>query len=134
MPLPCFAAEFAGIIYAVAIWSNPVAASLPQREWLELRRFAIAGDAPKNTASRMLAVMGRLIRESLPEVKKLISYQDEEAHAGTIYKAAGWVAGQRHAGGSWNRPNARNLNGKPRTRPDRNGATGPKIRWEKDLR
>ncbi len=129
-----YAASFEGVFYAVAIWSNPVAASLPQHEYLELRRFAIANDAPKNTASRMLAVMSRLIVKDFPKVIKMISYQDEETHAGTIYKAAGWVVGSKHKGGSWNRPNAKNSNGKPRTRPDLNAATGPKTRWEKDIR
>lgn len=129
----CFGAEHQGVWYAAAIWSNPVAAALPQREWLELRRFAIADDAPKNTASRMLSVMVRFIRRDLPEVQTLCSYQDVEAHAGTIYKAAGWRADASHAGGSWSRPNAKNLNGKPRTRPDLNGATGPKVRWRLDL-
>jgi hypothetical protein len=129
-----FGAQFEGVIYAVAIWTNPVAAALPQHEWLELRRMAIAPDAPKNTGSRMLSVMARLIRAKCPSVNVLVSYQDEEAHHGTIYKAAGWVATSRHAGGSWNRPNAKNKNGKPRVRPDNNGATGPKVRWEKALR
>lgn len=130
--LVSYGAYFGGKIYAVAIWTNPVAAALPQREWLELRRMAIAPDAPKNTGSRMLSVMARLIRKKFPHVVRLVSYQDEEVHAGTIYKAAGWVVGGRHNGGSWNRPNAINKsNGRARTRPDANAATGPKVRWEK---
>ena len=50
----CFAAEHAGTFYASAIWSSPVAGDLLTKGefWLELRRFAIANDAPKNTASR----------------------------------------------------------------------------------
>ena len=129
-----YGAMFEGIYYASAIWTNPVAQALPQHEWLELRRFAIGPDAPKYTASRMLAVMVRLIRKKLPHVVNLISYQDVEAHQGTIYKAAGWIATTKHSGGSWNRPNSTNKsNGKPRTRPNLNEATGPKIRWEKKL-
>jgi hypothetical protein len=129
-----YAAEHGGVIYAVAIWTNPVAAALPQHAWLELRRMAIAPDAPRNTGSRMLAIMARLIKAKFPVVEVLVSYQDEEAHQGTIYRAAGWTAGSRHVGGSWNRPNAKNKNGKARTRPDRNAATGPKVRWEKVIR
>lgn len=129
-----YSAEYENRVYAVAIWSNPVSAALPQHEWLELRRFAIAPDAPKNTASRMLGIMVRKIKVDFPIVTNLVSYQDEEAHVGTIYKASGWVATTRHKGGSWDRPNAKNTNGKPRTRPDLNGATGPKIRWEKAIR
>jgi hypothetical protein len=92
--------------------------------------MALSPEVPKNTASRMLSVMRRLIERKFPEVEKLISYQDTEVHRGTIYKAAGWIIGATHKGGSWNRPNSKNLNGKPRTRPDNNQATGPKIRWE----
>src|ERR1043165_8748903 len=65
-PFLCFGAEHAGVIYAVAIWSNPVARNLPQREWLELRRLADAPDAPRNTASRLLRVMALLIRRMRP--------------------------------------------------------------------
>lgn len=129
-----FAAIYENKIYAVAIWSNPVACNCPQKEWLELRRMAICSDAPKNTASRMLSVMVKVIRKKFHHVTKLISYQDTEVHTGTIYKASGWIKGKEHKGGSWNRPNAHNSwNLKKRTRPDLNEATGPKIRWEKDL-
>jgi hypothetical protein len=120
--------------YAIAIWTNPVAAALPQKEWLELRRMAISNDAPKNTASRMLAIMTMLIKKKFPLVSRLISYQDAEVHNGTIYKAAGWTATKEHRGGSWNRPNSKNLNGKPRTRPDLNNSVGRKVRWEKLIR
>jgi hypothetical protein len=130
-----YGASFDDIVYAVAIWTNPVACELPQWEWLELRRMAIAPDAPQYTASRMLGVMARLIRRKFPSVTTLISYQDEEVHKGTIYKAAGWKATNRHKGGSWNRPNAINSwNGKQRIRPNLNGAIGPKTRWQKELR
>ena len=87
----CYSAEYDGLWYAVAAWSNPVARMLPQQTWLELRRFAIASDAPKNTASRMLGWMVRDIFKRFPEVQRLISYQDCEVHKGTIYKAAGWI-------------------------------------------
>lgn len=128
----CFAAIHENIFFATAIWSAPVARLLLQQEWMELRRLAIAPDAPKNTASRMLAVMTRIIQKRFPEVKRLISYQDTQVHKGTIYKAAGWIIGKEHSGGSWNRPNSFNTyNRKSRTRPDGNDAIGPKIRWEK---
>ena len=102
---PCFGAEFDGLWYAAAIWSNPVARLLPQHIWLELRRFAIAPDAPRNTASRMLAIMERLLRKSHPGIEKLISYQDTEVHTGSIYKAAGWALATTSNGGDWTRPN-----------------------------
>ena len=88
----CFAAEHAGLFYAVAIWSSPIAENRLQdgERLLELRRMAISGDAPKNTASRMLRIMTALLRKEWPELVGLISYQDTEVHRGTIYKAAGW--------------------------------------------
>lgn len=129
-----FIAVFADRYYATAIWTNPVARNLPQDTWLELRRFAIAPDAPRFTASRMLKVMALLISRKFPRIQKLISYQDIEVHNGTIYKAAGWLENpSHHKGGTWNRPNSRNANGRPRTRPDLNNATGEKVRWEKLL-
>jgi hypothetical protein len=129
----CFGAIFKNRFYAVAIWSNPVARVLPQKEWLELRRFAISPGAPKNTASRMISIMGKIIKKRFPCVTKLISYQDIEAHLGTIYKASGWIIGAKHSGGTWFRPNSQNKSGTPRNRPDLNKVIGPKIRWEKDL-
>jgi len=130
-----FGAIYKNVYFAAAIWTNPVAQALPQRTWLELRRLAICDDAPKNTASRMLSVMSKTIRRQFKHIHKLISYQDVETHSGTIYKASGWGIGAYHKGGSWDRPNAKNSwNGAPRTRPNLNGAVGPKIRWEKQIR
>lgn len=71
----------------------------------------------------------KVIKTSFPLVTTLVSYQDIAVHKGTIYKAANWVPDAIHKGGSWNRPNSKNLNGKPRTRPDRNNAIGEKQRW-----
>lgn len=116
--------EANGLYYAAAIWTNPLARMLPQLEWLELNRLAIAPDAPKNTASRMLAWMARDIRKRLPAVCRLISYQDCDIHTGGIYRAAGWVATECGTGGEWNsssKPRAKVLCG------------GPKQRWEKVL-
>lgn len=124
----CFAAEFDGVFYASAIWSSPVAGDLLTKGeyWLELRRFAIADDAPKNTASRMLSIMCRLIRARFPEIVRLISYQDTEAHAGTIYKAAGWSRGKVVTDTNWG------LRRSPTGRV-RNAviAPGVKVRWER---
>jgi len=129
----CYVAEHDGLFYAVAIWSNPTARLLPQDTWLELKRMAIAEDAPKNTASRMLAIMARLIKRERPSIERLISYQDVETHRGTIYRAAGWQPVSGHKGGSWCRPNSKNYSGTPRLRPDLNDATGAKVRWERAI-
>jgi len=127
--LASFVATYENVYYATAIWTNPVAAQLPQKEWLELRRLAIAPDAPKFTATYMLGKMVKAIRAKFDGVTTLVSYQDMTVHSGTIYKAANWTADGIHKGGSWNRPNAKNANGTPRTRPDLNSATGAKQRW-----
>lgn len=123
-PFLCFGAEFDGLWYATAIWSNPVARHLPQQEWLELRRLAIAPDAPRNTASRMLAIMTLLICQERPEITTMVSYQDTEVHTGGIYKAAGWTKTLLSDGDEWDRPN--------RSRPKAQSAA-KKQRWEKQL-
>lgn len=128
-----YAAQFGNRYYAVAIWTNPVARNLPQRTCLELRRLAVGPDAPRFAASWMLGGMVRDIRRAMPGIARLVSYQDLERHTGTIYRAANWHVAAEHAGGTWNRPNSRNHSGTPRTRPDSNGATGPKVRWEYHL-
>jgi hypothetical protein len=122
--VPCFAATHGDRIYAVAIWSHPVSPSLPQTEWLELRRMAVAPDAPRNTPSRFLAVMTRLLRKQEPHLTRLISYQDTDVHTGAIYRAAGWSATRRSEGDTWDRP----------SRPRADSQTvAPKHRWEKEL-
>ena len=123
-PFPCFAATYDGTIYAVAIWSNPVARKLPQREWLELRRMAISDDAPRNTASRMLAIMRRKLHELRPWVTRLCSYQSKSVHNGTIYKADGWTAVSECKGDTWNRP--------LRPRPE-SKQIDDRIRWERPI-
>jgi hypothetical protein len=127
----CYAAEFAGVFYAAAIWSSPVAGdALTKSEfWLELRRMAIADDAPRNTASRMLSWMVRDIRRQFPELARLISYQDTDVHAGTIYKAAGWTAGHEVTDTNWGL--RRSVHGRKRNDVV---APGKKIRWERLLK
>jgi hypothetical protein len=103
--------------------------------WLELRRMAVADDAPHCTASWFLAQMRRWFQQNTPERERLISYQDIDVHTGTIYKAAGWepvfFAKARVRDRSKPRVGTRrdyrsNLNG---IEPDGAG----KIRWEKSL-
>ena len=131
----CFGAQFKGIFYGVAIWSHPLARALPQKTWLELRRLAISPDSPKNTASRMVAIMTQLIKKDFPHIETLISYQDTRVHKGIIYKASGWSPGQHSKGGTWSSPTSIDPNtGRARLRPDLQNATGPKIRWEKRIR
>ena len=119
----CFAAEYANRFYAIAIWTRPVSQSLNGRNWLELRRMAIADDAPKNTATRMLMVMKNMIRKDNKAVAKLISYQDTAVHAGTIYKAAGWTVGRVSKAGEQNWA-------KTHPRPSKIQSDASKVRWE----
>lgn len=117
-----FVAEFQNVRYACGIWTTPIAANRMKNgfDWLELRRFAIAPDAPKNTASRVLSVMVRLIRKRWPELIGLVSYQAVAHHTGTIYKAAGWVATNKSKASTWH----------PGERRAEMQTQSDKIRWE----
>lgn len=121
----CFVAEFDDIAYASAIWSSPVARLLNGFDWLELRRLAIAPDAPKNTATRMLRIMRIVISKDLPHITNLISYQDTEVHIGTIYKAAGWKKTTRKIVGKtgWNSRKRNQMQ-----------TTADKVRWDMSVR
>lgn len=85
-----YAAEHDGRYYAVAIWSQPIIRALCDGKTIELRRLAISSEAPKNTASRMMAVMIRLLRRKWPHLNRAVSYLAVDVHSGTIYRAAGW--------------------------------------------
>lgn len=121
----CYGAMHNGVAYAAAIWSSPVARLLNDRKTLELRRLAIAPDAPRNTASRMLAVMRRLVRQQMPHIDRLVSYQDTEVHTGGIYKASGWQAAATAKGRQWACPS------RPR---DSVQSSADKVRWETKVR
>lgn len=123
-PFPCFAAVYAGLIFAVAIWSNPAARNLPQQDWLELRRMAIASDAPRNSASRMLRVMRLLLHRERQHVTRVVSYQSKSVHTGSIYRADGWRAVSECKGDTWNRPS--------RARPE-SQQIDDRIRWERPI-
>ena len=119
----CHIAEYDNIAYAVAIWSSPIAANRLKegKTALELRRMAISSDAPKNTASRMISLMRKKIQREMPHITLLVSYQDTDVHAGTIYKASGWTAASQNKGTSWtNEKRTRNVE----------QSLADKIRWE----
>ena len=121
----CFAAYFDNKYYASAIWTDPIARNLNGKLMLELRRLAIANDAPKNTASRVLKLMRLLIKTKFPFIETLISYQDTDVHTGTIYKAAGWVNTNR------SKVSKTGWNSRDRNKMQ---ATGDKIRWEYSMK
>ena len=123
-----YAAVFEKYAFAVGIWSQPIARSLCDGETVELRRLAICPSAPRNTASRMLSIMRKMIREKYPQLRKAISYQAIDVHTGTIYKASGW----------W--PVGKVAAARPQRKPGhKQRATGPlqtkspKQRWEINL-
>ena len=123
-----FGAEFDGKFYAVAMWSDPIAANRMKADdrhrSIELRRFAIANDAPNNTASRMIKIMILLIQKQWPDLSRFVSYQAEDHHAGTIYKAAGWMADARSEAKTWHTTeNRRELQTK-----------SAKVRWVRDMK
>ena len=128
-----FVASYRETAFAVALWHNPSARNLPQ-SWLELRRMAVAPDAPHCTASFFLARMTQWIRLHMPEVDRMISYQDVEVHKGTIYKAAGWTAAWTTKARSRDRSKARTgTMGRRDYRSNSNGCVcdaAAKIRWE----
>lgn len=76
---------------ACATWGRPVARLEDYQETLELTRLAHSPHVPKNFGSWILGQMRRYIRENMPEIKRLISYQDANIHQGTIYKANNWT-------------------------------------------
>lgn len=123
----CYGAEFNGRYFAISIWTLPVAANRLKNGnlFLELRRMAIADDAPKNTASRMISFMRKDITKRFPHIIKLISYQDTEVHSGTIYKASGWIPIKcNNKGMSWS------VNNRKRNAEQ---TLAEKIRWEYKL-
>lgn len=126
-----FVAHSEETCYGAALWHNPSARGLPQ-DWLELRRLAIPEDAPPHTASWMLGAMRRWIQVNMPEVPRLLSYQDTDVHTGTIYRAAGWTAA--YVSKPRQRDRTPNRVGTTRAyRSDLNGQApsgAGKIRWE----
>lgn len=123
-----FVAEFDGHWFAAAIWSGPVNRTLNDGATYELRRFAIAPCAPRNTASRMLGWMAREIRRTRPEIRELISYQLMDVHAGTIYRASGWRDEAFSRGHGWDKSE-----GGGRDRP-LSQQPGDKRRWHLTIR
>lgn len=129
-----FHAHYDHVTYAVALWHNPSARTLPGH-WLELRRMAVAPDAPHCTASRMLSQMARYFAIHHPDRERLISYQDTAVHKGTIYLAAGWEPTHQ----STPRVRNRTVGRKGTTRAYRSNQNGvavdstSKVRWERAI-
>jgi hypothetical protein len=121
-----YGAEFKDHCFAVAMWTDPVAANRMSKDyvWLELRRLAIAPDAPKYTATWMLSKMIRDIKKQFPDITKLVSYQDTEVHSGTIYAAGNWVKDSVSKYQDWS--NEKRKRNETQSKAD-------KVRWVYDL-
>lgn len=106
---------------AVAMWGRPTARMEDQKLTLELTRQAHAPEAPYNMGSWFLGKMRKHIREIMPEIVRLISYQNADIHHGTIYKADNWtMVYEKFTDHSW------------LTRPGRRGTeVMHKIKWER---
>jgi len=122
----CFAAEYDGLYYASAIWSHPNSRFLDDGKTMELRRLAIGSDSPKNTASRMISVMVRIIHKMDREIIRFISYQDTGSHTGTIYRASGWKPMTLNGAMDYSHSGQR-------SRPKQDFMC-PKVRWEYSLK
>jgi hypothetical protein len=75
---------------AVAMWGRPTARLEDQENVLELTRLAHSPYAPYNLGSWCLARMRRWVRENMPQIERVISYQNADEHDGAIYKADNW--------------------------------------------
>lgn len=129
-----FAAHYEHTCFGAALWHNPSARMLPS-DWMELRRLAVAPDAPHCTASRMLGQMVRFIRRNMPWVPMLLSYQDMDVHTGTIYRAAGWYPAHESKRRTRDRTKAR-VGTRRNYRSNLNGNatdSAPKVRWQLEL-
>ncbi len=90
-----FGVFYGGYNKGVITYGIPNAANLKgvytqdtQHEYMELTRLALAPELPKNSASRVIGVSLRLLKQREPNLKGVVTYADtEQGHEGTIYKA-----------------------------------------------
>jgi len=92
----CFSVSLSGIVVGGAIFGLPAGMGVAKKyspdgkPLLELRRFVLEDFCPRNSESRVLSVMLRLLKKS--GVAVVLSYADpSHGHAGTIYKAVGFA-------------------------------------------
>ena len=122
----CYIFNYQEAIIGVAIWSSPVAQNRMKngKKTLELRRLALSKFCPKNTASFVISKMIKLIKIKFPDIIKLVSYQDNQVHLGTIYKASNWKEYGQTSLFEWS------INGRKRNKLQ---SESTKTRWEYDL-
>jgi hypothetical protein len=124
IPKVSYAVFFGWRCVGCLVYGQPVARLEDQRTTLELNRFWLADECPKNSESRLLGVTTRLLKRDAPHIKRVIAYSDSAmGHKGTIYKASGWSA-QPGRLDTWERANRVRRNPK---------VMGVKTKWEKVL-
>ena len=113
----CFLVRLDGVPCGGAIFGLPAAAGVYKKyaaggTLLELRRFVLVDDTPRNTESCALGKMFSALR--VDGIDRILSYADpSHGHAGTIYKATGFA----YLGRTQNR---KHLTWKGKRYPDRN--------------
>jgi hypothetical protein len=83
-------------VVGAAIFGNPAGMGVLKKysedgkfRTTELRRFVLTDECPRNSESRLLAVMLRMLKKR--GVQRVLSYADpSEGHTGVIYKATGF--------------------------------------------
>lgn len=122
----CYVFTYDQAIIGTGIWSSPVAQNRFKngKTVLELRRLALSNFCPKNTATYTISQMVKSIRKKFPDIKKLVSYQDNDVHLGTIYKASNWYIHGQSSLFDWN------TSGRKRNEAQ---AKSVKTRWDYDL-
>ncbi len=76
------------MLIGMAVYGQAVSRHLNSDSVLELRRFCLIDETPRNTESWFLSRTLKHIRKTMPEVKNIITYADPNwGHDGTIYKA-----------------------------------------------
>ena len=104
-----------------ATWGRPIARMEDFHFTLELTRLVHGPMAPKNLGTWALARMRYWIKKNMPEITRLISYQDADIHDGALYKADNWIKiYEKFTEHTW------------KTRPGRLGTErSHKIKWER---
>lgn len=116
------AARNAGRLVGVAWVGRPVARRLDTGAVLEVNRLCtIDGPLAKQAASMLYGASAREAKRR--GATRIVTYTLED-EAGTSLRAAGWTPEATSRGGS------RSRKGRPRAEH----ATGPKLRWGRDLR
>ena len=64
----------------------------PWHGMLELNRMAFSDVLPKNSESRAIGIVMRIIKENYPQIKWVVSFADAtQCGDGTIYRASGFI-------------------------------------------